>query len=79
MTDDGARAVADQVGDGLRDAFAALASAAISPEQRATFQRRLLAITTTAKRDVVRAHEQLRRLHDDLHAAQTNISSSQDE
>jgi hypothetical protein len=77
-TDD-SRSVAEQVADDLKDTFAALGVSSIPAEDRATMQRRLLAITTTSKRDVVRAHEQLRRLRDDLRAAQRATESSEDE
>lgn len=72
------RTVAEQVADELRDAFAELAASSISSDQRVTFQRRLLAITTAAKRDVDRAHEQLERLRGDLHAAATTGKSSEE-
>ena len=70
---------ARELADGLRDAFAALARASLSPPQREQMQRRLLAITTASKRDVARAREQLARFTSDLHAATREQKSSNDE
>lgn len=74
--DDVSRTTAEQVADELRDAFQSLASVSVPAEERAAFQRRLLAITTTAKRDVGRAKEQLERLRRDVHIANTTTDSS---
>ena len=81
MTDHGnsSRTSAQQLGDDLRDAFAALGSAAVTSEQRATFQRRLVAITTAAKRDVDRSREQLPRFWNDLRAADATNNANETE
>lgn len=65
----GQRTPSQQVADDLRDAFALLAAAQLAPAEHATYQRRLLAITTTSKRDIDRAREQLDRFDRDLRAA----------
>ncbi len=47
--------------EGLRDAFDRVASAKLTADQRARWQRRLLAITTAAQADVPKAQDQLQR------------------
>ena len=74
-----ARTPAEELGNDLRDAFGALGTASVTPEQRATFQRRLLAITTASKRDVQRARKQLTRFWNDLRAADAVNNMNEDE
>lgn len=76
---DAARAMTQQVADDLRDAFQSLAGAGVAAQQRDLFKRRLLAITTMAKRDMGRATQQLERLRRDLRAAETTTDSSLNE
>jgi hypothetical protein len=52
--------------DALRDDFAALASASLSASSRERWQRRLIAITNLAKRDLDRAEAQHARFREDL-------------
>jgi len=47
--------------EGLRDAFARLGSHELTEDQRGRWQRRLLAITNAAQRDLPRAQAQLDR------------------
>lgn len=75
---DASRTVAEQVSDDLRDAFVVLHTASVPAEQRATLHRRLLAITTTAKRDVHRAREQLVRFFDDIRTADAASNAHED-
>ena len=77
--DDDAKTPAQRVADGLRDAFAALGASSLPAEERARWQRRLLAITTTSKRDVARAQEQLGRFTLELDAAERVVRSTNDE
>ncbi|MDP9405664.1 MAG: hypothetical protein M3O86_03545 [Actinomycetota bacterium] len=53
----------------LREVFARVAAAPLAPEAKQRWHQRLLAITTTAKRDTSRAAEQLTRFCADWQAA----------
>ncbi len=69
-TDPGGDAVAAAaLSDALRDAFARVAAAPLVPDEKRRWQERLLAITTTAKRDTPRAAKQLARVRADWQAA----------
>jgi hypothetical protein len=57
-----------RVSDGLRDAFAEVNGADIDAATKERWQRRLIAITTVAKRDLGRAEEQLSRFREDFRA-----------
>jgi hypothetical protein len=50
-----------RISDRLRNAFAQVARAELPSDQKSRWQRRLIAITDTAKRDLVLAEEQLER------------------
>ena len=54
-----------RVSDGLRDAFAQLGQAKLRADEAARWQRRLIAITNVAKRDLPGALEQLERFQAD--------------
>ncbi|MGH8901807.1 MAG: hypothetical protein ACRDYA_09000 [Egibacteraceae bacterium] len=55
-----------RVSGGLKEALAALGTAAHLPQdQRGWWQRRLVAITNTAKRDLGRAEVEIQRFHAD--------------
>lgn len=54
-----------RVSDGLREAFAQVSAAKLRPDEASRWQRRLLAITNVAKRDLARALEQLERFEAD--------------
>lgn len=57
------------VSEWLREAFARVAAdQELSPEERRRWQRRLVAITNTTKRDLVRAREQTRHFDRDWEA-----------
>jgi len=77
MTDADHSAAARRVADNLRDAFATLSSTSLTDAERVQFQRRLLAITTTSKRDIARAQLQLDRLQHDLEVILAAKDSSQ--
>ena len=77
MTDAEHSAAARRVADNLRDAFATLSSTSLTDAERVQFQRRLLAITTTSKRDIARAQLQLDRLQHDLEVILAAKDSSQ--
>ena len=64
--------------DGLRDAFAAIAAASMPVDEKGRWQRRLLAITTASKRDVVRAREQLDRFRGEWDARNGESNSAID-
>lgn len=54
------------VSEWLREAFARVGTEGeLSPEERRRWQQRLVAITNTTKRDLVRAREQTRRFDHD--------------
>lgn len=53
------------VSDGLKQAFARLAGADLPVDAKGRWQRRLIAITNAAKRDLPRAQEQLVRFDQD--------------
>lgn len=57
-----------RLAQGLADAQQRLAQADLEPAERATLQRRLLAITDAAKHDTARALERLDRWLADLEA-----------
>jgi hypothetical protein len=73
---EGARATPGQVdataflrlSDGLRIAFAEVAGAKLNGDERARWQRRLIAVTTVAKRDLDDALEMLERFERDWSA-----------
>ncbi|HEX2029022.1 MAG TPA: hypothetical protein VHF25_13585 [Nitriliruptorales bacterium] len=52
--------------DGLRELHERVESARVSAEQKARWQRRIVAITNAAKEDLDRADEQLRRFSGEL-------------
>lgn len=54
-----------RLSDALREAFAELTAAGLAGEDAARWQRRLIAITNTAKRDLDRALEQMERFRQD--------------
>lgn len=54
-----------KVSDGLRDAFALLGEAKLRPDESTRWQRRLIAISNVAKRDLTGALEQLERFQHD--------------
>ena len=54
-----------RVSSGLKAAFDELAHADVDDADKARWQRRLIAITNTAKHDVARADEQLARCRDE--------------
>lgn len=54
-----------RVSTGLKAAFGEVARADIDVADKGRWQRRLIAITNTAKHDVARADEQLMRYRDD--------------
>lgn len=56
------------VGDQLKALFAEVIAADLPPESKGRWHQRLLAITNTAKHDVGRAAEQLRRFTDEWNA-----------
>jgi hypothetical protein len=53
---------------GLKEAFTRLAAAPLDPDERARWQRRLIAVTNAAKRDLTRAEESLARFDHDWNA-----------
>lgn len=61
------------VSDGLRDAFAGVASADLPAEAKARWQQRLIAITNMAKRDTARAAAQLERFNRDWAAENSGV------
>jgi hypothetical protein len=56
---------ADRVSAALKSAFAEVANADIDGADKGRWQRRLIAITNTAKHEVTRADEQLVRFRDE--------------
>lgn len=54
-----------RVSGGLKEALAALGAAHLPQDQRGWWQRRLVAITNTAKRDLGRAEAEIERFHAD--------------
>jgi transposase len=54
-----------QLSEALRRAFAEVSAAGLLPADAARWQRRLIAITNAAKRDLPRALEQMRRFEAD--------------
>ena len=54
-----------RVSEGLRDAFSLVAAAKLRPDEAGRWQRRLIAITNVAKRDLAGAWEQLERFQAD--------------
>ena len=54
-----------RMSEGLREAFAQLGEAKLRPDEAGRWQRRLLAITNVAKRDLPGALEQLERFQAD--------------
>lgn len=76
MTDADSNATSEasaRVADGLRTAFADVAAADVAPDVKGRWQRRLIAITNTAKHDVARADEQLDKFHDEWNAAKKTL------
>lgn len=57
-----------RVSEGLRAAFAEVNEAGLDDAVRERWQRRLIAITNVAKRDLGRAEEQLSRFFEDFRA-----------
>ena len=53
------------VSEGLRDAFVQLGNTTLAPYQRSRWQRRLIAITDAARRDLPRAQAQLEHYRED--------------
>src|SRR5688500_3079644 len=64
--------------DGLKTAFAADAGANISGDEKGRLQQRLIAGTNMAKRDVVRAREQLARFNDEWNARKRGKDERED-
>lgn len=54
-----------RVSDGLREAFAQVGAAKLRADEAGRWQRRLIAITNVAKRDLAGALEQLERFEAD--------------
>lgn len=54
-----------QLSTALRDAFAQVTSARLHPDESARWQRRLIAITTVAKRDLAKALDNMERFQAD--------------
>jgi hypothetical protein len=54
-----------RVSGSLKEAFAALEAANLPQDQRGRWQRRLVAITNTAKRDLGQAEAQIKRFRAD--------------
>lgn len=54
-----------RMSDGLREAFAQVSQARLRPDEASRWQRRLIAITNVAKRDLPGALEQLERFQAD--------------
>ena len=63
--DDSDAVAARRLADGLRDAFARLAQSPLTPDEKARWQQRLLAVTNSAKRDTSRSLASLARFNDD--------------
>lgn len=59
-----------ELSDGLRDAFAAVARSPLLPDEKGRWQHRLIAITNSSKRDVTRARASLERFQRDWRDAQ---------
>ena len=59
---------AARVSQGLKEAFEDVAHADVDGADKGRWQRRLIAITNTAKHDVARADEQLLRYRDEWNA-----------
>ena len=66
MTDGPTDPLAEDLAVRLRDANRRIASAALTQDERATAARRLIALSDTAKVDLVSAAERLDRLLEDL-------------
>lgn len=70
---------ARDVADGLKAAFAAVAGADITGDEKGRLQQRLIAVTNMSKRDVVRAREQLARFNDAWNARMRGKDEREDE
>ena len=79
QSDSTANDVATHVAHTLKEAFAAVASAPLPPDERARWQQRLLAITNMTKHDVARAHDQLRRFQREWNALGVGKEIANDE
>ena len=81
MTDADSNSTADdnvRLAEGLRNAFADVASADIDGESKGRWQRRLIAVTNMSKHDVSRALSQLEKFHDEWNAAKKTTDDGTD-
>lgn len=67
------------VGEWLRTTFADVAAAAISPPEKARWQKRLIAITNTSKHDLRRAEEQAKRFVEEWNALRRGTENTKDD